>query len=166
MTKNIILLCLFLTVCKKIKKGVAICKRMCYNVRGQEKWPISQTAKTSPSHGEDMGSIPVWVTNLQIPMVCSILAGFRSQRVCETLAYTPCAASFRSGRISSFLLRSILTKNPTVVPWDFFVLIRDSSEYVIWYHYKGIGKGNLHKNALSFYKILRFFRSLSVLVSL
>ena len=64
MTKNIILLCLFLTVCKKIKKGVAICKRMCYNVRGQEKWPISQTAKTSPSHGEDMGSIPVWVTNL------------------------------------------------------------------------------------------------------
>ena len=129
-------------------------------------WPLSQTAKTSPSHGEDMGSIPVWVTNLQIPMVCSILAGFRSQRVCETLAYTPCAASFRSGRISSFLLRSILTKNSTVVPWDFFVLIRDSSEYVIWYHYKGIGKGNLHKNALSFYKILRFFRSLSVLVSL
>ncbi len=31
-------------------------------MRGQEKWPISQTVKTSPSHGEDMGSIPVWVT--------------------------------------------------------------------------------------------------------
>ena len=27
-------------------------------------WPLSQTAKTSPSHGEDMGSIPVGVTNL------------------------------------------------------------------------------------------------------
>ena len=26
-------------------------------------WPLSQTAKTSPSHGEDMGSIPVGVTN-------------------------------------------------------------------------------------------------------
>ena len=26
--------------------------------------PLSQTAKTSPSHGEDMGSIPVGVTNL------------------------------------------------------------------------------------------------------
>lgn len=28
-----------------------------------KQWPLSQTAKTSPSHGEDMGSIPVGVTN-------------------------------------------------------------------------------------------------------
>ena len=30
------------------------------------RWPLSQTVKTSPSHGEDMGSIPVGVTTLNI----------------------------------------------------------------------------------------------------
>ena len=29
--------------------------------------PLSQTVKTSPSHGEDMGSIPVGVTNCKYP---------------------------------------------------------------------------------------------------
>ena len=29
--------------------------------------PLSQTAKTSPSHGEDMGSIPVGVTSGKVP---------------------------------------------------------------------------------------------------
>ena len=31
------------------------------------RWPLSQTVKTSPSHGEDMGSIPVGVTNCKYP---------------------------------------------------------------------------------------------------
>ena len=35
---------------------------MCYNKQVNESWPLSQTVKTSPSHGEDMGSIPVGVT--------------------------------------------------------------------------------------------------------
>ena len=36
---------------------------MCYNIGVVNKWPLSQTVKTSPSHGEDMGSIPVGVTS-------------------------------------------------------------------------------------------------------
>ena len=35
---------------------------MWYNRQVNESWPLSQTVKTSPSHGEDMGSIPVGVT--------------------------------------------------------------------------------------------------------
>ena len=35
---------------------------MWYNGQVNESWPLSQTVKTSPSHGEDMGSIPVGVT--------------------------------------------------------------------------------------------------------
>ena len=35
---------------------------MCYNSQVARTWPLSQAAKTSPSHGEGMGSIPVGVT--------------------------------------------------------------------------------------------------------
>ena len=49
-------------VFKKIKKVLAKQQGMCYNMQGQAR-PVSQTVKTSPSHGEDMGSIPVRVTN-------------------------------------------------------------------------------------------------------
>ena len=51
---------------KKIKtffqKPIAFLKKMWYNNQVARTWPLSQAAKTSPSHGEGMGSIPVGVT--------------------------------------------------------------------------------------------------------
>ena len=44
------------------EKPLAIRREMWYNRQVNESWPLSQTVKTSPSHGEDMGSIPVGVT--------------------------------------------------------------------------------------------------------
>ena len=35
---------------------------MSYTIQAETKWPVSQAAKTSPSHGEDGGSIPPRVT--------------------------------------------------------------------------------------------------------
>ena len=64
---------------------------MCYNMQGQAR-TVSQTVKTSPSHGEDMGSIPVWVTS-GTPMACQFHVGFPSRWVCEVFfADTPRAA--------------------------------------------------------------------------
>ena len=55
-------------------------------------WPLSQTAKTSPSHGEDMGSIPVGVTNLAdlpaLPKQVSfsqLVCGFADNILCAAL---------------------------------------------------------------------------------
>ena len=45
------------------KKTIAFSKKMWYNNQVSKTWPLSQAAKTSPSHGEGMGSIPVGVTN-------------------------------------------------------------------------------------------------------
>ena len=44
------------------QKPIAFLKKMCYNNQVARTWPLSQAAKTSPSHGEGMGSIPVGVT--------------------------------------------------------------------------------------------------------
>ena len=44
------------------QKPIAFSKKIWYNNRVARTWPLSQAAKTSPSHGEGMGSIPVRVT--------------------------------------------------------------------------------------------------------
>ena len=44
------------------QKPIAFSKKMWYNNQVARTWPLSQAAKTSPSHGEGMGSIPVGVT--------------------------------------------------------------------------------------------------------
>ncbi len=46
------------------QKPLAFFGKMCYNIKVSKCWPLSQTVKTSPSHGEDMGSIPVGVTSI------------------------------------------------------------------------------------------------------
>ena len=55
---------------KNIKKPIDKCFGLCYNVKvarnAAQKWPLSQAAKTSPSHGEGMGSIPVGVTKQKV----------------------------------------------------------------------------------------------------
>ena len=50
------------------EKTLAFWKSMWYTIQAETKWPVSQAAKTSPSHGEDGGSIPPRVTkNIRIP---------------------------------------------------------------------------------------------------
>ena len=60
---------------KKIKtffqKPIAFLKKMWYNNQVARTWPLSQAAKTSPSHGEGMGSIPVGVTKKENIRTCS-----------------------------------------------------------------------------------------------
>ncbi len=43
-------------------KTLAFPVQICYNTIALMIWPVGQAAKTSPSHGENMGSIPVRVT--------------------------------------------------------------------------------------------------------
>ena len=50
------------------------------------RWPLSQTVKTSPSHGEDMGSIPVGVTTKQAERLASFMQVSFSQLVCSLRA--------------------------------------------------------------------------------
>ncbi len=100
--------CIFCRFLKKSKKGLAIPDKMCYNIQGQAR-PISQTVKTSPSHGEDMGSIPVWVTR---DTLCQSLAGFLSslvygmRQMCTLILYSP-SRSFSGGWISSLFMKMI-----------------------------------------------------------
>ncbi len=44
------------------QKGIDKRSGLCYNSRVARTWPHSQAAKTSPSHGEGVGSIPAGVT--------------------------------------------------------------------------------------------------------
>ena len=48
-------------------KPLAFSEKMCYNTTVRKTRPVGQAAKTSPSHGENMGSIPVRVTNKSTP---------------------------------------------------------------------------------------------------
>ena len=50
---------------KKLKKDLQK-TAMCVIITKSKARPLSQTVKTSPSHGEDMGSIPVGVTKQMI----------------------------------------------------------------------------------------------------
>ena len=62
-------------------------------------WPLSQTAKTSPSHGEDMGSIPVGVTNLAGFLPALLKQVSFSQLVCGYADQYSlrCSCSFEGG---------------------------------------------------------------------
>ena len=53
------------------QKPIAFLKKMWYNNQVARTWPLSQAAKTSPSHGEGMGSIPVGVTKKENIRTCS-----------------------------------------------------------------------------------------------
>ena len=53
---------------KNRKKGLQFA-RECGTIGKVPKRPVSQTVKTSPSHGEDMGSIPVRVTMTEIRQI-------------------------------------------------------------------------------------------------
>ena len=55
---------------KNFKKGLQF-EKSCGIIAESMTWPLSQTAKTSPSHGEDMGSIPVGVTKKRTHCFCS-----------------------------------------------------------------------------------------------
>ena len=72
-------------------------------MQGQAR-PVSQTVKTSPSHGEDMGSIPVRVTNDSLVLLDSrripIALGMRI-----FFAYTLCAVSLE--RLDLLILMGI-----------------------------------------------------------
>ena len=45
-----------------MKISIVSFERLCYNNQAFNRRPVGQAAKTSPSHGENMGSIPVRVT--------------------------------------------------------------------------------------------------------
>ena len=53
------------------EKTLAISKNLCYNTPVDER-PVGQAAKTSPFHGENMGSIPVRVTKKESTLRCAL----------------------------------------------------------------------------------------------
>ena len=80
---------------KKIKffqlffKNLLHFQKSCAIISKSSKRPLSQTAKTSPSHGEDMGSIPVGVTTFPISKpfgLAFFMQDSVSRLVCSRLA--------------------------------------------------------------------------------